>query len=62
MTSNSSNRQKKRMRSDDGDGEKPELEEDAPMNSSDKPKLPPGNLALKIIQELQEKSILPMEG
>jgi hypothetical protein len=50
------------MRSDDGDGEKPELEEDAPMNSSDKPKLPPGNLALKIIQELQEKSILPMEG
>ena len=63
VTPNLPNRQKKRMRSDDGGGEKPEPGKDASMNSSDKPEHSlKGSLALEIIQELQEKSILPMEG
>jgi len=66
MTSNLPNRQKKDTpegtRSDDGGVKKPAPEEDASMNSSDKPRLPPGSLALEIIQELQEESVLPMEG
>ena len=58
MASHSANQQPKKPKA-----KGPRSTEDASTNSAEKPEpSPKGSLALEIIQELQEKSVPPMEG